>query len=75
LQALWRHFGTLAQAVVTYPRPMRPVAGWSNGPVTVVLTQEDLRLLVAALETATEVEAQELRDGLARFIGEDAPDR
>jgi hypothetical protein len=33
-----------------------------------------LRLLVAALETATEAEAQELRDGLARLIGEDASD-
>jgi hypothetical protein len=49
---------------------VRPVAGWSSGPVTVVLTQNDLRLLVAALDQAKGTDAQELRNGLAEMIGD-----
>ena len=65
---------TLVQGSVAYPQRVRPVAGWSNGPVTVVLTQNDLRLLVAALDQSEGTDAQELRDGLAEMIGDPEPD-
>ena len=47
----------------------------SHRPATVELTQDDdLQLLVAALDQSEGRNAQELRDGLVRMIGDSEPD-